>query len=69
MFFDFDSGNVYKPFPKKKNVIFSNPVYSGGFYYFLQSDYSEKKIALYRYTPEKILEKVSWKKERTAEGI
>ena len=59
MFFDFDSGNVYKPFPKKKNVIYSNPVYTGGLYYFLQGDYSEKKIVLYRYIPEKILEKVT----------
>lgn len=59
MFFDFESGNVYKPFAKKKNVIYSNPVYTGGFYYFLQGDYSEKEIVLYRYIPEKILEKVT----------
>ena len=59
IFFDFDSGNVYKPFAKKKNVIYSNPAYTGGFYYFLQGDYSEKKIVLYRYIPEKILEKVT----------
>ena len=59
IFFDFDSGNVYKPFAKKKNVIYSNPVYTGGFYYFLQGNYSEKKIVLYRYIPEKILEKVT----------
>ena len=59
IFFDFDSGNVYKPFAKKKNVIYSNPVYTGGFYYFLQGDYSEKKITLYRYIPEKVLETVT----------
>lgn len=59
IFFDFDSGNVYKPFPKKRNIVYSNPVYAGEFYYFLQGDYSEKKITLYRYIPEKILEKVT----------
>lgn len=59
MFFDFDSGNVYKPFTKKRNVVYSNPVYVGGFYYFLQGDYDEKKIILYRYIPEKSIEKVT----------
>lgn len=57
--FDFDTGDVYRPFAKKKNVVYSDPVYAGGFYYFLQGDYSEKKIALYRCIPEKILEKVT----------
>lgn len=59
MFFDFDSGNVYKPFEKRKNVIYSNPVYASGFYYFLQGDYNEKKITLYRFIPEKVTEKVT----------
>ncbi len=59
MFFDFESGNVYKPFEKKRNVVYSSPVYVAGFYYFLQGDYDEKKIVLYRYIPEKTLEKVT----------
>lgn len=59
MFFDFDSGNVYKPFAKKRNVVYSDPVYTGGFYYFLQGDYDEKKIALYRYIPEEMMEKIT----------
>lgn len=59
MFFDFESGNVYKPFAKKKNVVYSDPVYAGGFYYFLQGDYSERKITLYRYVPEQLLEKMA----------
>ncbi|MFR2232105.1 MAG: hypothetical protein ACLS6A_05685 [Roseburia intestinalis] len=42
---------------KKRNVIYSNPVYAEGFYYFLQGDYDEKKISLYRYIPGKLLEK------------
>lgn len=59
LFFDFDTGNVYKPFAKKKNVVYSDPVYAGGFYYFLQGDYSEKRIILYRCIPEEMLEKVT----------
>ena len=59
MFFDFQSGNVYRPFAKKKNVVYSDPVYTEGFYYFLQGDYDEKRIALYRYIPEKVMEKVT----------
>ena len=38
LFFDFASGNVYKPFAKKRNVVYSDPVYAGGFYYFLQGE-------------------------------
>ncbi len=57
LFFDFESGKVFKPFAKKRNVIYSNPVYAEGFYYFLQGDYDEKKISLYHYIPGKLLEK------------
>lgn len=55
LFFDFDCGNVYRPFAKKKNVVYSVPVYISGFYYFLQGDYGEEKIVLYRYISEKLL--------------
>lgn len=59
IFFDFDSGNVYRPFAKKRNVVYSDPVYADGFYYFLQGDYDEKKVTLYCYIPEKDAEKVT----------
>lgn len=59
MFYDFDSGNVYKPFAKKPNVVYSDPVYAGGFYYFLQGDYDEKRITLYRCIPGEFLKKVT----------
>ncbi len=35
MFFDFESGNVYKLFEKKRNVVYSSPVYVTGFYYII----------------------------------
>lgn len=58
-FYDFETGDVYEPFEKKKNVIYSDPVYADGWYYFLQGDYGEKKITLYRYSPGEMPEKVT----------
>lgn len=51
LFYDFDNGEVYQPFGKKRNVVYGNPVFSDGFYYFLQGDYDENRITLYKYLP------------------
>lgn len=59
LFYDFYTGEVYKPFDKKRNVVYGAPVYAEHFLYFLQGDYDKKKVTLYRYIPEKILEKVT----------
>lgn len=58
-FYDFDNGNVYMPFEKKRDVIYGKPIYTDGFYYFLQADYGLKKVTLYKYLPETILEVVT----------
>lgn len=58
-FFEFATGDVYRPFAKKRNVVYGNPVYADGFYYFLQGDYDEKKIVLYRCIPGELLEEVT----------
>ncbi len=58
-FYDFDNGNVYMPFEKKMNVIYGKPEYTDGFYYFLQADYGLKKVTLYKYFPETVLETVT----------
>ena len=58
-FYDFDNGNVYMPFEKKRDVIYGKPIYTDGFYYFLQADYGLKKVTLYKYFPETILEVVT----------
>ena len=52
MFFDFETGKVYQPFEKKRNVLYGIPIYAQGYYYFLQGDYDAKKVTLYRYLPE-----------------
>lgn len=59
LFYDFYTGKVYKPFDRKRNVIYGRPVYTEGFLYFLQGDYDQRRVILYRYMPEKILEKVT----------
>jgi hypothetical protein len=59
LIYDFYNGNVYKPFDKRRNVVYGAPVYIDEFLYFLQGDYDNKKVTLYRYIPEKVLEKVT----------
>ena len=58
-FHDFTNGKVYQPFDKKRDVVYGDPAYVGGFYYFLQGDYGAGRITLYRYLPEELLEAVT----------
>lgn len=51
MFYDFSNGKVYKPFRKRKNTAYTNPVYANGQYWFLQGDYGKGKVTLFRYLP------------------
>ena len=51
-FYDYESGRVYKPFRKTKNVIFAPPVFADGFYYLLRADYGKKRVALLRWRPD-----------------
>lgn len=57
-FYDFETGDVYQPFEKKKNVVYSPPAFADGFYYFLQGDYDEDMVTLYRYYPNTTLKPV-----------
>ena len=50
-FYDFETGDVYQPFEKKRNTVYSQPEFADGFYYFLQGDYDEGRVTLYRYLP------------------
>ena len=58
-FYDFTNGNVYRPFEKKRDVIYADPAYFDGFYYVLQGDYADKKVRLYKYIPEEILDLIT----------
>lgn len=66
LFFDFENGNVYKPFKKRRDVLYTDPAFSNGYYYILQGDYNDKKLRLYRYIPEQLLEQVT---ELDLEGL
>ncbi len=58
-FYDFENGSVYTPFEKKRDVLYGDPVYAGGFYYFLQGDYGERKVTLFRFLPPGFIEHVT----------
>ena len=53
--YDFETGDVYQPFEKKRNVVYSRPEFADGYYYFLQGDYDAKTVVLYRYFPDDLL--------------
>lgn len=59
IFYDFENGQIYKPFEKKRNVLYSDPVFADGNYYFLQGDFNNKIISLYRFLPGEVLEVVT----------
>ena len=39
-FYDLGTGKVYQPFDKRQDVLYGNPVFLEGKYYFLQGDFS-----------------------------
>ena len=59
-FYDLETGDVYQPFEKKANVVYGQPAFAEGSYYFLKGDYDEGSVILYRYlpgeTPEAVVE-------------
>lgn len=59
IFYDFENGKVYKPFEKKKNVIYGEPLDAAGQFYFLRADYDAEKVTLFRYHPETVSEAVT----------
>ena len=58
-FYDFESRETYIPFSKQTNVIYDTPVFSEGFYYFLQIDKNAGKIRLIRFLPPAELQTVT----------
>ncbi|WP_051212972.1 hypothetical protein [Butyrivibrio fibrisolvens] len=44
IFYDFENGNVYRPFEKKRDVIYSKPAFVDRYYYFLQADYTLREV-------------------------
>lgn len=59
LIYDFQTGEVYKPFDKKRNTVCSDPVSADRSIYFLQGSYDEKKVRLYKYLPGGMPEKAA----------
>ena len=57
--YDLHENQVYVPFQKKKNVIYQMPLYCDDKIYFLQVDYDDKKVNLYRLSPNTAIEKIT----------
>lgn len=57
-FYDYENGRIYEPFQKQKNVLYGKPVYLKNYFWFLQGDYNEGKITLFRYLPDEIPEMI-----------
>ena len=52
-FYDYDTGKIYEPFQKQRNVLYGKPVYLKDCFWFLQGDYDNGKITLFMYVPDK----------------
>ena len=57
--YDLYENKVYVPFEKKKNVLYQMPLFYDDMIYFLQIDYDDQKVNLYRVSPSVALEKVT----------
>ncbi|MBQ1862313.1 MAG: hypothetical protein II149_02240, partial [Clostridia bacterium] len=40
-FYDTDTGKVYTPFEKERNVTYGKPLYFNGYYFFLKGDFNK----------------------------
>jgi hypothetical protein len=58
-FYDFQTGKVFTPFEKERNVTYSKPLFHGGHFYFLQGDFNSRSIRLYEYFPEQVCRTVA----------
>lgn len=58
-FYDYGTGKIYEPFSKQRNVLYGAPVYLKKYFWFLQGDYNEGKITLFRYLPGEIPERIT----------
>ena len=58
-FYDYQRGKVSQPFDQKINIAYGKPIFIGDGFYILQVDFNEGLANIYKYYPEKILEKIT----------
>ncbi len=51
LFCDYDTGAIHQPFPEKKGVLYSDPLFAEDCFWFLQADWGAKRLTLYRCLP------------------
>ncbi len=57
--YDLYENKVHKPFDKKKNVTYQKPLFYKDMIYFLQTDFDEQKVCLFKLTPTSELQEVT----------
>lgn len=57
--YDLYENKVYVPFEKKRNIVYQMPLFYDDMIYFLQVDYDNQTVNLYRVSPSVELEKVT----------
>lgn len=51
IFYDFESGRVYRPFEKLENIAYKKPIFYGDYFYFLRGDFKADKMSIIKYRP------------------
>lgn len=52
LIYDFETGRVYEPFQKERDVLFVNPAFADGEIVLLRGDYKNKTLTVFRWLPQ-----------------
>ena len=58
-FYDYKTGEIYRPFDLKKNIAYGRVIFIDNSFYILQVDFDEGLANIYKYYPGEILEKIT----------
>lgn len=58
-FYDYKTGEIYRPFDLKKNLAYGRVIFIDNSFYILQVDFNEGLANVYKYYPGEILEKIT----------
>ena len=52
VFGDYETGEMYTPFEKERNIAYGGVEWIEGYFYFLKADFSKKTVAIMQYRPD-----------------
>jgi hypothetical protein len=58
LFYDYETGDIICPIGRHRNVMYSDPVFCDGWYYFLQGDFNRFVVTLFKCIPGEVPERV-----------